>query len=1107
MASYTQSWAEASKQMATIRAIEGRSVHQIQSGQVIVDLNSVVKELVENSLDAGATSIDVRFKNQGLDSVEVQDNGKGISPEDYETVALKHHTSKLASYDDLTTLDTFGFRGEALSSLCALSKFHILTARSEDGAVGKRLDFDISGKLKSTTVAAAQKGTTVSVDEIFYNLPVRRKELEKNSKREYVKVLSLLHAYACISVGVRFSVSNQMPKGKKIAVFSTKSNTTTKENIVNIYGAKTLLALSRLDLSLDMAPGDGLGTQSARNCSTQVTDRSPGIRIEGHISRPVFGDGRQAPDRQMFFVNSRPCLLPQVSKAINEVYKSFNTSQSPFIFANLIMDTNSYDVNVSPDKRTIMLHDQTALLESLKTALTKMFDQTDHTVPQSTLPNRKFPSYQPPNVVRREATAQSMAGDEDGNDFSNASNDEDGNEDDARVPAKAHSIGALPTQPNLINGWLTREAEERKPLVRQRHSDSETDKHKQNLVKYMRKMSDESLGAKERPLESLSQNHDTDEEQSILDADVSIRPPQTLGSHANPVQAFHRTMEPDPMSAPYDDPFCPRPPGMPKQSTKPLVHARSDTADEDIDVQNVSSRSPSLAVKEIAIPAITTSSQTGSPGPVQNAIDRMRPKRTPLQTAEITVGDTTTTTVIGSSSPYKRRRVHIPKDSDTTAKLGGSSLLARFAAAGSQLALERSDLSATALPRPLAHASHSESDNEENEDDAQCELRKDVAEYEKIDKRTPDPLDELIPAAIDDDNSDEDYVDEAERRIHEDEKVAQLIHDAEVAATRPSEANLRRALQLLKNGGTRKEATLNLMHTIDTSIDDINKQIKWSSPVTERPSPPAEGVHGMVNDELNDSNAEGKLSLTVTKADFERMIIVGQFNLGFILAVRPSSDEGTQDELFIIDQHAADEKYNYERLQRTVTLQGQRLARPKCLDLTAVEEEIILNNPAALKANGFEIETTTPDIAEDKNNENQQPPTSSFRLLTLPTSGKKTFAVSDLEELLHLLSETPTGSTEIPRPKQVQRMLAMHACRSSIMVGKTLTAKQMRRVAAHMGEMDKPWNCPHGRPTMRHLAGLGGWEGWGEGCRGGDEERRAVGGGRTDWGAWLEGRM
>lgn len=128
-------------------------------------------------------------------------------------IALKHYTSKLSTYNDLSSLQTFGFRGEALSSLCALSNFHILTARASDGPKGTRLDFETSGKLKGTSVAASQKGTTVAVENLFYNLPVRRRELEKNLKREYGKVLGLLHAYACISVGVRFAVSNQPTKG------------------------------------------------------------------------------------------------------------------------------------------------------------------------------------------------------------------------------------------------------------------------------------------------------------------------------------------------------------------------------------------------------------------------------------------------------------------------------------------------------------------------------------------------------------------------------------------------------------------------------------------------------------------------------------------------------------------------------------------------------------------------------------------------------------------------------------------------------------------------------------------------------------------------------
>ena len=134
---------------------------------------------------------------------------------------------------------------------------------------------------------------------------------------------------------------------------------------------------------------DGLHKQIQSKCGSPPKSslilkfmvRNKQVCVVGHVSRPVFGEGRQAPDRQMFFVNSRPCSLPQVAKVFNEVYKSYNLSQSPFVFANIILDTSTYinpksmsladgqdayDVNVSPDKRTIFLHDQNTLLETLK---------------------------------------------------------------------------------------------------------------------------------------------------------------------------------------------------------------------------------------------------------------------------------------------------------------------------------------------------------------------------------------------------------------------------------------------------------------------------------------------------------------------------------------------------------------------------------------------------------------------------------------------------------------------------------------------------------------------------------------------------------------------
>ncbi|KAF2772177.1 hypothetical protein EJ03DRAFT_380940 [Teratosphaeria nubilosa] len=1115
--------------MATIKAIEGQSVHQIQSGQVIVDLNSVVKELVENSLDAGATSIEVRFKNQGLDSIEVQDNGKGISPDDYETVALKHYTSKLSSYEDLTTLDTFGFRGEALSSLCALSKFHIITARADDGAVGKRLDFEVSGKLKAASVTAAPRGTTVAVENLFCNLPVRRKELEKNIKREYGKVVGLLYAYACISVGVRFSVSNQMPKGKKVPVFSTKSNTTTKENIVNVFGSKTLIALIGLDLRLEMAPSQGPSTQTARNWSAQATDRSTEVRVQGHISKPIFGEGRQAPDRQMFFVNCRPCALPQVSKAVNEVYKSFNVTQSPFIFANLILDTQAYDVNVSPDKRTIMLHDQTALLESLKKALTELFEKTDHTVPQSTLPNKKLPAFQPLSLLK--STSKNSASVEKELDEAAPEESEgESSESDAQAtespPTAAEHIAKLMHQrksASLIDDWLGRDAESRRSTPAPKKTSTGLSRDKQRLVQSMQDLADHN---------GISTNgHSIDREnesspapagsefirkkwkgwdeaavrRAVNDAsqlDRAVEAPRVEGVSSAAEQPLGGTNEPDPMSTPYDDLFPQRPSRLqkaPEQQAAPTVTMQTGIADSNASVTDRAEPDARLVrlshehERELPIAAVASSSQKATPGPVANAFDRMRPKRTPLQTAEITIGDKTTTTIIGSGSAslngspaYKRRRIHNPANSQAIAKFGASPLLARglksFAAPGSQMHVE---VGSSDFPALASHKSDGyEADSDDESASEQIETSEDpaMANADKTptsdtDTPTTDPLDALMPAPVDDEY-DEDYIDEREKRIQEDEKVARLAQEAEESAARPSDDLIKRASQMLRNGGNRKDATLHLMLTLETSVADIHKKAmalhgemaayacKYESSANDQ--------NLVVKDELDTTQAESKLSLTVSKSDFERMIVVGQFNLGFILAIRPATHEQEQDELFIIDQHAADEKYNYERLQRTVTLQSQRVVRPKTLELTAIEEETILNNIEALKANGFEVETTF-DVTSSESASRH------FRLLTFPISGEKTFDLSDLEELLHLLSEHPVGSKEIPRPKKVQRMLAMRACRSSIMVGKTLTTQQMRKVVRHMGEMEKPWNCPHGRPTMRHLTGLGAWSGWREG--------------------------
>jgi DNA mismatch repair protein PMS2 len=1018
--------------MATIKAIEARSVHQIQSGQVIVDLCSVVKELVENSLDAGASTVEVRFKNNGLDSVEVQDNGNGISPANYESVALKHYTSKLSSYEDLSTLRTFGFRGEALSSLCALSNFHLVTAQADEVPKGKRLDFELSGKLKSTTVVASQKGTTASVEGLFEQLPVRRKELTKNIKREYGKAVGLLHAYACISTGVKLTVKNAMPKGRNATVFATNGNATTKENIANVYGAKTLLALVPLDLDFEFQPP---GTQ--KKVDDTVLSK---VSIRGHISRPVYGDGRQTPDRQMFFVNARPCGLPQIAKAINEVYKSFNVSQSPFIFADFRMNTNAYDVNVSPDKRSILLHDSAALVEKLKTCLIELFEQQEQTMPQSLLQNSKLPAFKQLTVCRESSV------DSAGSPHPDASEAKPG-----RPPTRN-------SHPDVGQD----EIEDRSEPSRLLHDffRHQTSTREETTSNGLKSNTEKTQRAKEKMAKAIADRLEAAEGVNEHDDDDEV---VSLASSS------HEDLEGTIETIRVRD-FNER---MAEQQRKPeRVKPSTETSEE------------------AAIPSISPARQSDQWNLVQNAFDRMRPKRPVAETAEtaetavITVGDKTVMTVVGSQRPNK---VQI-QESDSVSKRAkrlkttpkvlplvqqSSQNLRHFAAPGTQGDdgnLREQSVSESKIEEVGIKLRHNGDDSgSETEGDAQPNEHKLNLAGKIVERNTG-------REATDGDDSDGDYVDEAEKKAEEETRVADLIRAAEESSAHPSKDNIKRINRVLKSGLS-KDSTTALLTRLDASAVKVEGHMKWMQRIFRAMQSSAKALEG---ESISAESEEERLALTVSKHDFARMHIVGQFNLGFILAVRPpesSQSSGVNatksDELFIIDQHASDEKFNFERLQADTVVNNQRLVHPLVLDLTAVEEEIVIENVLALEKNGFVVEVDT---------SGDQPIGQRCKLLSLPLSKEVVFDTRDLEELIHLLAESPTVGPDsmVPRPSKVRKMFAMRACRSSIMIGKTLTGKQMSTVIRNMGMIDKPWNCPHGRPTMRHLMSLNAFDVWDE---------------------------
>ncbi|KAF4340368.1 DNA mismatch repair PMS2 [Fusarium beomiforme] len=988
--------------MATIKQIDGRTVHQIQSGQVIVDLCSVVKELVENSVDAGATSIDVRFKNQGLDLIEVADNGSGIAPANYPSVALKHHTSKLSSYSDIATLETFGFRGEALASLCALSIVSITTCQQGEAPKGTKLSFEPSGALKGTAVVAASKGTTVSVERLFHNLPVRRRELERNIKREWNKVIALLGQYACIQTNLKFSVSQQPTKGKRIHLFSTKGNPTTRENIINIFGAKTMTVLVPLDLTLEMQPST---SSSALQMDPKNKSSSKEVRIVGHVSRPSHGDGRQTPDRQMFFVNGRPCGLPQFAKAFNEVYKSYNNSQAPFILADIQLDTHMYDVNVSPDKRSILLHDQNQLLDNLRTSLTILFDSQEYSVPTSQLlqfknrtetqPSTKTP-FKPLSITPKKPLEDSqldVESDEDSDDSSPVSRVPLGN---VRRVGGSKSLEKNISSQNLISGWVERGATTR---PKSRGSAVSTSAQKPTPSARPSPMQEEpSLFVRSPSLSSESDENDASKPLPVRDFNKQLKANSIAKSHSSPT------------------------------NNTPLE----------------------LLEREPLIPA-TNPLRRGQGGSSHNSSVKTPQGKAASEVATIFIGDEMVQD--GASTPDDHDgSVAVSEDEmevdDPKPSFG--SRLTQIYTAGSGT----TDRRMTLRQEQAAEGSHlgaiSESeDAETNSDNVICESNNNG-------NAVTEPITPLQGA-------------ERPGELSESNNSSPVSISGETVTAEQK-------TQFLKSSVRKKESTAQLLQHLRTDEGLIKRGLEsWGSSL----SPSQDSV--TVEDEVTDlaaADAEEKLSLTIARSDFLRMRIAGQFNMGFIIATRPANirpkedqESAEKNELFIIDQHATDEKYNFEKLQEIQTVQSQRLVHPKRLELTALEEEIVLQNIPAIEANGFKVHVDT---------SGDEPVGSRCEVLALPMSREVTFSITDLEELIALLGEESSESKHIPRPSKVRKMFASRACRSSVMIGKALTHGQMETLVRHMAELDKPWNCPHGRPTMRHLCRLDSWDakGW-----------------------------
>ncbi|KAF7666883.1 hypothetical protein LDENG_00090030 [Lucifuga dentata] len=320
-----------------IRRLDETVVNRIAAGEVIQRPANAVKEMLENCLDAKSTNIQVTVKDGGLKLIQIQDNGTGIRKEDMEIVCERFTTSKLQTFEDLTAISTYGFRGEALASVSHVAHVTI-TTKTADAKCAYRASYS-DGKLKGPPKpCAGNQGTQILVEDLFYNVSTRRKAL-KSPSDEYARIVEVVSRYAIHNSGKSFSVKKQ---GETVADVRTLPNASTVDNIRGVFGN----AVSRELIEV--------------GCE----DQKLAYKMKGYISNANYSVKKCI---LILFINHRLVESSALKKAIETVYAAYLPKNShPFLYLSLEIAPHNVDVNVHPTKHEVHFLHEDSVIESVQ---------------------------------------------------------------------------------------------------------------------------------------------------------------------------------------------------------------------------------------------------------------------------------------------------------------------------------------------------------------------------------------------------------------------------------------------------------------------------------------------------------------------------------------------------------------------------------------------------------------------------------------------------------------------------------------------------------------------------------------------------------------------
>ncbi|KAJ9462081.1 DNA mismatch repair protein PMS1 [Diplonema papillatum] len=971
--------------MPTIAAIDKNTVRQICVSQVVTTVGGAVKELVENAIDAGASEVVVKTVNWGIDEISAEDNGKGIPEDDFHNIVAQHATSKIGSFSDVETgVDTFGFRGEALSALCGLADLSIQT-RHVSAPRGTLLRYSHDQRIKERSeVVGCKQGTVITVRSLFTTLAVRRKELERSGQKEYHAAIRIVQEYCVASSGVKIRLMNKPSSKSAWSVLVQCSGKSIIESVHEVFGLDTVNALQKVNIKLPT-----------------------GMTISGFVSRTTKGCGRVKTDARFLYIRGRPVDVPAFGSKLNAAYKRFNVKQKPMFFLNIAGDAKDFDVNVTPDKRTVLVKGVTALCEHVHDAFRQFWESTDPHVQAST------------PLGSLKSVTWSDSGDSEADQF-------------ILKQAEAPSVRKTAEPAASVDAFL------RLRTLSKVASDNKTDD---------------------------SANADSGEGPPVDGEGILVPPPHDADS--NTEGDLPGTRQRGALVQPIEDDPSEPSPSLDSYSRKLAVASSTVQHPQRNQQEHPSTQQehPSTPDKFVSSALNATKQTSTVPVGIVGSKEAAAPSA-PMQTLAAPIGIEGSEEASAPGAPMHTLAAPIG--------IGGSEEAA--APSATKEGVQYTDEPRKEIQRAVNLA------RPESNDPFKSMMATILANKPANRKPARPPTDTLLPTIqaspsaevldeIDEDENPDSDASSAGRKKKRKaagaaaDRMARKKKKQNSKLPAPSSPEdeaidweeLNRELLAMRNEGSE------LCFDTKASVPDQRADVFLDSFDLDGVDASLQGFtaaqrSGYTAPDVNWSwyasrgaACEDELASRISKEDFKHMRIVGQFNKGFIVAA-------LRDELFLIDQHASDEKYNYERLKAAHQVKSQPLVQPRTLCIPAGDALLLRDNEAVFTQNGFRFRFD--DTCAD--------PQKRVQVTAVPTSYNTTYTDHDIQEVLAILKEIP-GAKAV-RPTRTNAMLASRACRSSYMIGHTLSARVMACIVRHMASMNNPWNCPHGRPTLRHLA-------------------------------------